>query len=208
MKHYIGLDVSMKTTFICVLDKSGKVIHEGKEKTNPHAIADYLNKKGIEDYMLGFESGSLTNYLMNGFKERALSAVCMDARKLSPILSARNVNKTDKNDARGIAEVLKSKMYSPVHCKPEDSIEKGILLVARKVLVQQQVQLKNTVRGLLKTFGIRLGSISNKSYSKEVEKQLEKLSEMCKNAILPLLDIFDKIAEEVEKYDQKVRKIA
>lgn len=208
MKHYIGLDVSMKTTFICVLDEAGKIILEGSVKTDPHAIADYLDKKGIKDCMLGFESGSLTSYLMIGFKERALHAVCMDARKLSPILSTMKVNKTDRNDARGIAEALRCKMFSPIHCKPEESIEKGVLLVARRALVQQQVQLKNTVRGLLKTFGIRMGSIGNKSFSKEVKKHLEKLADICKNTILPLVDIFDKILEEVEKFDQKVRKLA
>lgn len=207
MKYYVGLDVSMKATAICILDEAGKVVHEGSEKTDPHAIADYLDRIGSKNYSLGFESGSLTNYLSKGFKERALHAVCMDARKLSPILATK-INKTDKNDARGIAEALRCQMFSPVHCKPEDSIEKGILLVARKSLVQQQVQLKNTVRGILKTFGIRMGSVSAKNFSKEVKKQLERLSEFCKKSILPLLDVFDKIIEEIEKLDQEVRKIA
>lgn len=208
MKHYIGLDVSMKTTFICILDESDAIVHEGHIETDPHAIADYLDRQGVKNCILGFESGSLTHYLMNGFKERGLHAVCMDARKLSPILSTMKVNKTDKNDALGIAQVLKSKMYSPVHCKPEASIEKGVLLSGRKTLVQQQVQLKNTVRGLLKQFGMRLGSIGNKSFSKEIKKQLEQLTDMCKNAILPLLDVFDHIVKEIENFDQKVRQLA
>lgn len=207
MKHYVGLDVSMKTTFICILNEAGKVVHEGHEKTDPHLIADYLDTKGFKNCFLGFESGSLTHYLMTGFKERALHAVCMDARKLSALLSMK-INKTDKNDARGIADALRTKMFSAVHCKPEDSIEKNILLAARKTLVYQHVQLKNTVRGLLKTFGIRMNSVGAKSFSKEVKKQLEKLSDICRKAVLPLLDIFDKVSEEIEGFDQQVRKIA
>jgi len=207
MKHYVGLDVSMKTTFICILNEEGRIVHEGHEKTDPHLIADYLDKKGFKDCLVGFESGSLTHYLVSGFKERALHAVCMDARKLSAILSMK-INKTDKNDARGIAEALRSKMYSAIHCKPADAIEKGILLTARKTLVQQQVQLKNTVRGLLKTFGVRLGSVGSKTFTPAVKKQIEQLPELCKNAIAPLLNIFDQLNEEINKLDQQVRKMA
>jgi transposase len=112
MKHYIGLDVSMKKTFICVINEQGKIIREGSENTDPHLIADYLSKLGLEEMSVGFESGSLTPYLLTGFKERAIDAICMDARKLSPILSLK-VNKTDKNDARGIAEALQSRNVYP-----------------------------------------------------------------------------------------------
>jgi transposase len=207
MTHYVGLDVSMRTTFVCILNETGEIIHEGEVKTDPQLIADYLDKKGFKDCLLGFESGSLTHYLMRGFKERALDAVCMDARKLSALLSMK-INKTDKNDAQGIANALRTKMFSAVHCKSENAIETGIFLVARRALVQQHVQLKNTVRGLLKTFGIRMGSVGTKSFSKEVKRQLEKLSDPCRKAILPLLDIFDKITGEIEGFDQQVRKMA
>jgi transposase len=207
MKHYVGLDISMKRTFICILDETGKLIHEGHEKTDPNLIAEYLDRKGYTDCLVGFESGSLTHYLMTGFKERALSVVCMDARKLSAILSMK-VNKTDKNDARGIAEALKSKMYTAVHCKPFEAVEKGVLLAARRTLVQQQVQLKNSVRGLLKTFGIRLGSVGSKTFTATVKKHLEKLGEIGKISIVPLLNIFDQLTAEIEKLDQQVRKIA
>jgi len=94
MQHYIGLDVSMKRTFICVLNEQGKIVHEGSESTDPHLIADYLSKLSLKEMTVGFESGSLTPYLLTGFKERAIDAICMDARKLSPILALK-VNKTD-----------------------------------------------------------------------------------------------------------------
>jgi len=101
----------------------------------------------------------------------------MDARKLSPILALK-VNKTDKNDARGIAEALRSGMYTRVHCKPEESINRAVLLTSRRALVEQQTHLKNTVRGLLKSYGIRLGAISAKKFSAAVMNQIENCQEI------------------------------
>ena len=207
MKHYIGLDVSMKRTFICMINEDGKIIHEGSENTDPHLIVDYLSKFGLEEMTIGFESGSLTPYLVTGFKERAIDAICMDARKLSPILALK-VNKTDKNDARGIAEALRAGMYTRVHCKPEESINRAILLTSRRALVEQQTHLKNTVRGLLKGYGIRLGSKSAKKFSAAVMKQIEKCQEIVILSIKCLLDVFDKTTEEINKIDKKMLEIA
>ena len=207
MKHYIGLDVSMKRTFICVMNEQGKVVREGLENTDPHLIADYLSKLDLREMTVGFESGSLTPYLLAGFKERAVEAICMDARKLGPILALK-VNKTDKNDARGIAEALRTGMYTQVHSKPEESINRAILLTSRRALVEQQTHLKNTVRGLLKGYGIRLGSISAKKFSAAVMKRIESYHEIVILSIQCLLESFDKIVEETEKIDKKMLEIA
>ncbi|WP_220017889.1 IS110 family transposase [Candidatus Rhabdochlamydia oedothoracis] len=91
---------------------------------------------------------------------------------------ALKINKTDKNDARGIAEALRSDLYTRVHCKPQESVEKSILLGSRRTLLNQQTQLKNTVRGLLKSYGIRLGAVGAKRFSSAVMKQIEKQEEV------------------------------
>jgi len=207
MKHYIGLDVSMKRTFICAVNEQGKIIHQGSESTDPDVIADYLLRLGLEELVVGFESGSLTPYLLAGFKGRAIDAICMDARKLSPILALK-VNKTDKNDARGIAEALRSGMYTRVHCKPEESINRSILLTSRRALIEQQTHLKNTVRGLLKSYGIRLGAISVKKFSGAVIKRIEGCQEVLILSVKCLLDAFDKLVEEANKIDKKMLEIA
>ena len=206
MKHYIGLDVSMRRTFICVVNEGGKIVHEGSENTDPHQITDYLSKLGLEEKIIGFECGSLTPYLLTGFKEKGVDAICMDARKLSPILALK-VNKTDKNDARGIAEALRAGMYTRVHCKPEESIYRGILLTARRALVEQHTHLKNTVRGLLKGYGIRLGSISAKKFTAAVKKQIAGRDEIVVVSITCLLEAFDKLVEEIGKIEQKMLEI-
>jgi transposase len=130
----------------------------------------------------------------------------MDARRLSPILALK-INKTDKNDARGIAEALRSDMYTRVHCKPQESVEKSILLTSRRALVNQQTQLKNTVRGLLKSYGIRLGSVGAKRFSSAVMKQIEKQEKIVILSIASLLSTFDKIVEEVEKFDKEMLRL-
>jgi len=206
MKHYIGLDIAMKRTFICVLDEQGKIVHEGSEKTDPQLLADYFSKIGLQEIVVGFESGSLSHYLVTGFRVRAIDAICMDARLLSPILAIK-INKTDKNDARGIADALRSNMYTRVHCKPQESVEKAILLTSRRALINQQTQLKNTVRGLLKSYGIRLGSVGAKFFSSTVMKHLENHEEIVRFSIRALLSAFDHLVKEIEKVDQKMLKI-
>lgn len=203
MRHYIGLDVSMKRTFICVVNEGGKIVHEGSEETDPAALADYLEKLNFKEIQIGFECGALTMYLLEGFKERDLEAICMDARKLSPILALK-VNKTDKNDARGIAEALRCGMYTRVHCKPEESVYRGILLTARRALVEQQTTLKNTIRGILKNYGIRLEAISAKKFAPAVMKQIERCNEIVILSVKSLLEAFNKMIEELDKIDQKM----
>lgn len=207
MKHYIGLDVSMERTFICVVNEAKTIVHEGSEKTNPHLIADYLEKLNLEEMSVGFESGSLTHYLLEGFKERGIDGICMDARKLSPILTV-TINKTDKNDARGIATALRAGTYTRVHCKPEQSINRSILLTSRRALVEQQTHLKNTVRGLLKSYGVRLGAISAKKFSAEVMRRIEHCDEIVILGIKCLLNAFDKLVGESGKIDKKMLELA
>lgn len=203
MKHYVGLDVSMQKTFVCILDENGKILHEDCIKTDPTLIADFLDDMKLKDIVLGFESGSLSHYLMNGFKERNIRAICMDARKLNPILNLK-VNKTDKNDARGIAEALRANLYTEIVCKPKESIDKAVLLGARRTLINQQTQLKNSVRGLLKSYGVRLGSVSVKNFSFTAMKNIEKYPDIVVKSIRGLLDIFDHLSEEIKKFDRKV----
>ena len=124
MKYYAGLDVAMKNTSVCIVDETGKIVHESSVKTDPNTLADAIEKTGLRIELVGFESGSLGHYLARGFKERALPAVCMDARKLSPVLELR-INKTDKNDARGIADILRTGMFTRVHDKPQEAVDKS-----------------------------------------------------------------------------------
>ena len=130
MKHYAGLDVSMKSTAICIVDEQGKIVYETTAKTEPHILADVIEKTGLKIELVGFESGSLSHYLMKGFRERVMNAVCIDARKMSTLLSIK-VNKTDKHYARGIAAALRAGMFTRMQEKPQEET-KLVAFLARE----------------------------------------------------------------------------
>jgi len=207
MKHYVGLDVSMKNTSICIVNEQGKIVHESEAKTDPHTLADAIEKTGLKIELVGFESGSLGHYLIQGFKERAIPAVCMDARKMSAILSIR-VNKTDKNDARGIADALRAGMFTRVHEKPQEAINRSAVLSMRRCLVQHRTDIKNHIRGILKTYGIRLGSAGSTAFNKEVKRRIETLDLLVCQTIEGILEIFDVLTKKITQLDLELLQIA
>lgn len=207
MKHYVGLDVSMKKTSVCIVTEQGKIVHESEVKTDPHTLADAIEKTGLKIELVGFESGSLGHYLTQGFKERALPAVCMDARKMSAILSVR-VNKTDKNDARGIADALRAGMFIRVHEKPQDAIDRGAVLSMRRCLVNQRTDIKNHVRGILKTYGIRLGAVGPMKFNEAVSRRIQELNHLVQQTMKDTLEIFDILTQKIVRLDQELLKIA
>ncbi len=207
MKNYVGLDVSQKTTSVCIVDENGKIVNEDVVETEPIIIGNYIIQKKLENALIGFESGSFSHYLTRGLAKQGLIPVCMDARKLKPFLDIK-INKTDKNDARGIAEALRLNIYSIVPEKPQEDIDKGILLSARRSLINQQTNLKNTVRGLIKNNGLKIGAVSPKKFSETVKKIIKDCSEIFISSITNLLNVFDKVVDEIFLIDKKVFEIA
>ena len=147
MKYYAGLDVSMKETFICILREDGEKVYENHTYTDPKFINDEFIKSGVEIEKVGLESGSLSSYLTKGLQALGCKAICIDARKMAAILSV-TVNKTDKNDARGIADAMRCHHYKETHVRDDKDDAIGILLKSRSTLVNSRRTIKNTVRGL------------------------------------------------------------
>ena len=167
MSYYVGLDISMKETVICIVDEKGKSVHRGRSKTDPEKIAFHLDQTKFKIERIGIESGSLSHWLVEKLRDKELPAICIDARKMAAILSIR-VNKTDDNDAKGIAEAMRCGMYKEVTQKSQLAVETSTLMQCRKTLVHQRVQLINSIRGFLKTYGIRLGSSGEKEFPAKV----------------------------------------
>lgn len=207
MKHYVGLDVSMKKTSICIVDECGNTVHEATISTDPHALADAIEQTGLRIKLVGFESGSLSHYLMEGFRERALNVVCIDARKMHSILSVK-INKTDKNDARGIAKALRAGMFSVVHDKPKEAIDRGAVLSMRRCLVKQRTDIKNHIRGILKTYGIRLGSIGPEKFHERIKLHIDRLDPLVRETLEGLLDLFDAYNKKIFQVNQELLKIS
>src|ERR1700761_9551679 len=145
MKYYAGLDVSNTETSICIVDQEGNILKEAKVLSDPFCIDDYLCKTGFEFEKIGLEAGSLSHWLVTNLRKRNWNVVCIDSRVMAAIL-ATNVNKTDRNDARSIAQAIRCNNYKEVHIKSIESVRLNTLLTARKMLVHEKVQLRNVIR--------------------------------------------------------------
>ena len=155
MTYYVALDVGLRMVSLCIVDEAGGV---KLEKSLPSEIDDIvacLRDFGEEIACVGLEAGTLTQWLTYGLRAAGFKPVVLEARHVQAALAAMR-NKTDRNDARGIAQILRTGWYRPVHVKSIESHYIRTLLAARKALLRKCIDLENEVRGLLKVFGIKL----------------------------------------------------
>ncbi|OYZ38320.1 MAG: hypothetical protein B7Y25_01385 [Alphaproteobacteria bacterium 16-39-46] len=204
MKYYTGLDVAMKETFVCIVDEEGKKIYETKAQSTPAAIFKSLEKSGIQSEKVGIETGSLTRFLIKGLQNLGVPAVCIDSRKMSAILSV-TINKTDKNDARGIADAIRCNHYKEVYVKSDADASVEILLKSRKTLVHLSGILKNAIRGFLKTYGVLLGDLQPENFTIKVREKFQNIPQEAGDGIKSLLKSFETNSSEIDIIDQKIK---
>lgn len=159
MKYFAGLDVSLKETAICAVDETGKVVARGSVLTYPEAIAAWFEKLSISPDRIIHESGQLSIWLQRGFMKLGLSASCVDARKAHKSLSARP-NKSDASDAEGLAQLARTGWFTPIHIRSEEADRLRTLIGARERLIRLRKDLEGHIRGVLKTFGIRMHGVA------------------------------------------------
>src|SRR5690349_10138469 len=160
MKQCAGLDVSVKETAICIVDETGKIVREAKVTTEPEAIVALLMEAGIEYARIGLEAGPMSQWLVTDLLEAGLPVVCVETRHMKAVLKAQQVNKSDRNDARGIAQMMRVGLYKPVHVKTLASQHERMLLTLRKLLRDKLQDVENDLRGTLRNFGLRVGVVS------------------------------------------------
>lgn len=156
MGVFAVLDVSQEETAICVVSQGGALLAEAKVPTCPDAIADWLTSRtdGLE--RVGMETGPLAVWLWNALSARQQPIICLDARHANGVLKMMP-NKTDRHDARGLAQIVRTGWFKAVQIKSHDAYVNRAMLTAREALVGMRVRLENEIRGLLKTFGIMFG---------------------------------------------------
>jgi transposase len=206
MKLYTALDVSLRSVAICVVDERGEVRHEAKVDADVDRIVACLRSLGAEINIVGFEAGALTQYLTYGLQAAGFEVVCLEARQVSAALAAMR-NKTDRNDARGIAQILRTGWYSRVHVKSAESHHLRLLLSSRRAVLSKCVDLENELRGLLKVFGVRLASkLPHGSFDATVHP-LIKDDPMLARALLPLLEARLVLYRTYLKLDNEIKGI-
>ena len=148
MAHSVGLDVSQKTTAICVVDANGKRIWRGVCASRPDQIDTAIRRHAGQDAKVGVETGAMTAWLVHELRHRGLEVICLDARHARAALKMQ-INKTDQNDAEGLADIVRTGWYRSVHVKSLDAHRARALLGARSQLVGMTTRLSNHIRGVL-----------------------------------------------------------
>src|SRR3982750_3744075 len=185
MEHYAGIDVSLERSSVCVVDATGRIVREAKVASEPEALVGFLAGLGVALARIGLEAGPLSQWLHAGLAGAGFEAVLLETRQVKAALSAMVV-KTDRKDARGIAQLLRMGWYRPVHRKSPPAQEIRALLVGRKLLQAKLVDVELSIRGILRGFGLKLGEVSRGRFAARV-RELIAGQPMLERVVEPML---------------------
>lgn len=206
MKHYIGLDVSVKTTAICIIDEKGTKVFQTSVPTTPEDIYNAIQRAGnIEIDKVGLEAGSMCHYLTEGLEKFDLPVICMESRKAARFLELK-YNKTDENDAEGLAECLRLGFFTEVRTKNTDELGMSTLLRSRNTLVESRKNIQSTIRSILRGHGIILKPHSGVAFYNEAEKHMASLIPIVQFTLQNLLKVYLSLLEATKEFDREVKK--
>jgi len=202
MEHFAGLDVSVNETSICIVDDSGRIVREAKVASEPHALLQVLKNSAYRFKRIGLEAGPLSQWLYSALAEAGLPVICVETRHMRAVLQAR-INKTDRNDARGIAQMMRAGLYRPVHVKTLRSQKLRMLLTHRKLLQSKAIAIDNDLRGTLRNFGLKVGVVGAGKFEARIKKLVENLPDL---AVLvePLLMVRQVLREQTVVLHRRV----
>lgn len=203
MTLYVGLDVSQKLTAICIVDDTGRKLWRGQCTSDPAQIERSVRRHAGDDARIGLETGPMTPWLVHELRGRALDVTCLDARHARAALKMQ-INKTDQNDAEGLAQIMRTGWYRSVHVKSFDSHRTRALLGARAQLVGMTTRLSNHIRGVLKTFGMLPGTMRGLPFDRRVEALLADRDDVAP-IVRPMLTAWRQLREQIAAFDKAVR---
>jgi len=205
MKYYAGLDVSVKETSICIVDETGAICREIKVLSYPEDLVQALKNPEWRLVRIGLEAGPLSQWLFSGLAAAGLPAICIETRHTKAFLKAQ-VNKTDRNDARGIAQMMRVNLFRPVHVKALASQRRRALLTARKLLQEKAIAIENDIRGLLRNFGLKVGIIGTVGFDDRIRELVDGMPDLGE-IIGPLLAARQKLRETFMDLHRKLLSI-
>lgn len=198
MSLFAGLDISLEQTSVCIVDVAGTVIHEAKISTEVETLCAILLPYSDQMQRIGLEAGPLAQHLYSELIEAGLPAICVETRHMAQVLRAQTINKTDRNDARGIAQMMRVGLFKLVHVKTERSQRLKVLFTARKVLKSKLLDVEADLRGVLKNFGIRLGKVTPRNFEEHV-RELASFDEFIAAVIEPVLIARKSMREQYDR---------
>jgi transposase len=195
MDHFAGLDVSVKETSVCVVDDMGKILREVKVVSEPEALLQVLANPGYHFKRIGLEAGPLSQWLFSVLAEAGLPVICVETRHMRAALKAQ-INKTDRNDARGIAQMMRVGLYRPVHVKTLRSQKLRMLLTHRKLLQSKAIAIESDLRATLRNFGLKVGMVRTVKFEARINELVENLPDLTM-LVEPLLIVRRVLREQI-----------
>ena len=202
MKYFAGLDVSLEETAICVVDETGRIVKEARAASEPQALCDALRKADLPLERVGLEACSLAAWLYDGIRAEGLPAICIETRQANAALRTMP-NKTDRNDARALAQIMRTGWYRQVHVKSRQCRLWRSLLVARRTVLNEIRTIENVVRAILREAGIKLGRPSRATFAGRV-RELASTDPIVMRLVEPLLTILATMLGEFARLTKQV----
>ena len=195
MDYFAGLDVSVKETSVCIVDDAGRLVREVKVASEPETLLQVLMTPGQPFKRIGLEAGPLSQWLFSALAEAGLPVICVETRHMRAVLKAQ-INKTDRNDARGMAQMMRVGIYRPVHVKTLRSQKLRMLLTHRKLLQSKAIAIDNDLRATLRNFGLKVGIVGRTKFEARIKELVEDLPDL---AVLvePLLVVRRVLREQI-----------
>lgn len=206
MDYYAGIDVSVECSSVCIVDASGKVAREGKVASEPDALIGFLESFGHPLQRIGLEAGPLSQWLYGGLQKAQLAVELLETRHVRDAFSAMSV-KTDRNDARNIAQLMRLGWFRPVHCKSIAAQEVRAMLTARRLVQRKLLDVQSSLRGILRGFGLKVGKTTVRSFAGRIRElvtdhpSLQPIGEA-------LLSVRDVLLRELNVLEKRVLKMA
>ncbi|WP_186400846.1 IS110 family transposase [Stappia sp. P2PMeth1] len=202
MKYFAGLDVSLEETAICVADENGRIVKEARAASEPQALSEALRTIDLPLERVGLEACSLTAWLHDHLRDDGVNAICIESRQANAAMKTMP-NKTDRNDARALAQIMRTGWYRQVHVKSRQCRLWRSLLVARRTVLNEMRSIENVVRAILREAGIKLGTLSRTAFASRV-RELADADAQVAAMVEPLLAILATMLAEFVRLTKQV----
>jgi transposase len=206
MEHYAGIDVSLESSSVCVVDATGRVVREAKIASEPEALVGWFRQLDVELARIGLEAGPLSQWLYAGMRDAGLAVELLETRHVRDAFKAMPV-KTDRKDARGIAQLMRLGWFRSVHCKSLPAQETRALLTARKLVQSKHHDTEMSLRGILRGFGLKVGKTSQRTFASRVRELVAGHPTLLLVAEA-LLAARAALGEQLSKLEKRVRSLA
>jgi transposase len=206
MNYYAGIDVSLESSSVCIVDGTGKIVREGKVETTAEAVIAWLAALEHPIERIGLEAGPLSQWLHRAMSEVGLAVELLETRHVRNAFSAMPV-KSDRNDARGIAQLMRLGWFRPVHCKSMEAQEVRAMLGARKLVQSKLLDVENSLRGTLRNFGLKVGLTTARSFARRI-RELVAGHPSLEVIATALLSVRDVLLREFNGFERRVRAMA